>query len=62
MNKYYDTNISDTVIQQNSRKRYRISVRGGVPYITYARKTRVLFCNPVGGAYINIKGYRIYFV
>jgi hypothetical protein len=59
--KYYDTNISDTVRLGPGGKLFHISKRDGVPYITYQRKTRVLFANPVGGAYVNIGGSRVYF-
>lgn len=62
MKTYYDTNISDTVRLGAGGKLYRISKRDGVPYITYQRKTRVLFTNPVGGAYINVEGSRVYFL
>lgn len=61
-NTYYDTNISDTVRLGPNGKLFHISKRGGVPYITYERKTRVLFANPVGGAYINVHGSRVYFL
>lgn len=62
MNAHYNTNISDTVLLKATNKRYRISVRNQVPYITYNRKTRVLFSNPVGGAYVNVGRSRVYFV
>lgn len=58
---YYDTNISSTVRHTLSRKLYRISVRRDVPYITYKRKTRVLYKALVKGAYINVENVRIYF-
>ena len=57
---YYDTNISNVVRQGN--KIYRIRKHYEVPYITYKRKTRVLFKGEVSGAYINIGGSRVYFV
>ena len=60
MNLYYNTEISDSV--RNNGKLYRISKRDGVPYITYRRRTRVLYTNPVGGSYINVNGSRIYFL
>jgi len=59
---YYDTQISTTVKSNITKKSHRISKRRGVPYITYNRKTRVLFANPIGGAYINLDGSRIYFL
>ena len=64
MTDYYNTEISDTVRLGAGGKLYRISVRGPgrTPYITYKRKTRVLFSNPIGGAFINIGGTRIYFL
>lgn len=60
---HYDTQISDTVRLSGSTsvKRFRIRKHNQVPYITYKRKTRVLFSNPVGGAYINVGGSRVYF-
>ncbi len=61
MNTYYDTRISDAV-RGPGNKLYRISVRNQVPYITYARKTRVLYKNNVRGAYINVHNSRIYFL
>lgn len=61
MSIYYDTRVSNSVRAKN-KKLYRISVRNKVPYITYDRKTRVLYRNGnFGGAYINIFGYRVYF-
>ncbi len=62
MTDYYNTAISDTVRLGAGGKLYRISKRKGVPYITYKRKTRVLFSNPIGGAFINVGGTRIYFL
>ena len=62
MTDYYNTEISDTVRLGAGGKLYRISKRKGVPYITYKRKTRVLFANPIGGAFINVRGTRIYFL
>jgi hypothetical protein len=64
MNTYYDTSISDSVrlAGGTSVKRYRIRKHNEVPYITYKRRTRVLFKNLVGGAYINVNGSRIYFL
>lgn len=62
MNLYYDTNISSTVRNTADKKLHRISVRNQTPYVTYNRRTRVLFKNPVGGAYINIKHSRVYFL
>ena len=62
MTDYYNTEISDTVRLGGGSKLYRISKRKGVPYITYKRNTRVLFSNPIGGAFININGTRIYFL
>lgn len=60
---YYNTEISTTVRDPNTKKLYRISLRNDVPYVTYRRRTRVLFANPVGGsAYINVKHVRVYFV
>jgi flavorubredoxin len=56
---HYNTAISDTV--RLGSKQYRIRKHDGIPYITYKRKTRVLFSNPVGGAYVNIGGSRVYF-
>ena len=57
--KYYNTDISGIV--RLGSKAYRISVRNKVPYVTYRRRTRVLFSNPVGGAFINVEGSRVYF-
>lgn len=62
MNNYYNTEISSTVKNTATRKNYRIRKIEGVPYVTLDRRTRVLFENPTGGAYINIKGSRVYFV
>ena len=62
MTDYYNTEISDTVRLGVGGKLYRISKRKGVPYITYKRKTRVLFANPLGGTFINVGGTRVYFV
>lgn len=56
---YYSTEISTTV--RLGSKLYRITKRKGVPYVTHKRKTRVLYRNPVGGAYINLQGSRVYF-
>lgn len=59
---YYNTAVSDTVQHPATNKRYRISKRKGVPYITYQRKTRVLFEGMLGfGAYVNVGGERIHF-
>ena len=62
---YYDTNISTSVRKVGTNKLYRITQRKMgdtlVPYVTHERKTRVLFKNPVGGAYINLHGSRVYF-
>lgn len=60
MSNYYDTKISDTV-RGPGNKLYRISVRNQVPYITYNRKTRVLYKNNFGGAVINIGYGQVYF-
>lgn len=61
-NTYYNTVISDTVRLPGSDKLYRISKRKDVPYITYKRKTRVLFEGPLKqGAFINVDGGRVYF-
>ena len=62
MTDYYNTEISDTVRLGVGGKLYRIIERKGVPYITYKRKTRVLFSNPIGGAFINVGGTRVYFL
>ena len=59
---YYDTNISTSVRLGAGGKLYRIRTRKGVPYITYKRKTRVLFKGPISGAFINVDGTRVYFV
>lgn len=59
--KYYNTKISDTV-RTRGNKLYRISVRNGVPYITYNRSTRVLYQSPYGGAFINFYLGRVYFL
>lgn len=59
---YYNTTFFTHVRINGSTKLYRIRKHDGVPYITYKRKTRVLFKNPVGGAYINVYGTRVYFV
>lgn len=65
MNRYYDTRISTAVRHTASNKLHRISVRGSeeqqVPYITYKRKTRVLYRHDMGGAYINVGAKRVYF-
>lgn len=61
-NEYYDTNISTSVRLSSSQKQYRIRIHKQVPYITYKRKTRVLFKGPISGAFINIDGARVYFV
>lgn len=60
MNDYYNTDVSTTV--KHDGKSYRIRKHYGVPYITYKRRTRVLYTNPVGGAYINVNGSRVYFL
>lgn len=59
---YYDTNISETVTQGN--KRYRISKRDGVPYVTYKRKTRVLWqlSGLTRQAYINVGPDKVFFL
>lgn len=57
---HYNTAISTTV--KLGTKSFRIRSRFQVPYITYKRHTRVLFANPIGGAYINLEGKRIYFL
>lgn len=59
---YYNTDISTSVRIATGKRLFRISKRNGVPYITFRRKTRVLFQNPVGGAFITIDGTRYYFV
>lgn len=61
MSNYYDTKISDTV-RGPGNNLYRISVRNQVPYITVYRKTRVLYKNIYGGAYVNIGETRVYFL
>ena len=61
-NEYYDTNISTTVRLPGTQKLYRIRTHSQVPYITYKRKTRVLFKGPISGAFINVDGTRVYFV
>lgn len=60
--KYYNTEISSTVKNTVTRKIHRIRKIYSVPYVTVDRRTRVLFENPAGGAYINVKGSRIYFI
>jgi hypothetical protein len=60
MSDYYDTRISTTV--RHSGKLYRIRKHNQVPYVTYNRRTRVLYKNYLGGAYINVNGTRIYFL
>jgi hypothetical protein len=60
MSIYYDTKIFDTV-RGPGNKLYHISVRNHVPYVTYKRKTRVLYQNKVAGAFINIGCNRVYF-
>lgn len=59
---YFNTDIATSVRLTGTTKLYRISKRSGTPYITYKRKTRVLFANPIGGAYINVEGVRVFFV
>ena len=61
-NEYYDTNISTSVRRGAGGKLYRIRTHNQVPYITYKRKTRVLFKGPISGAFINVDGSRVYFV
>ena len=61
-NQYWNVNISNIVKSCATKKSHRIRVRHGTPYVTYERKTRVLFTNPVGGAYINVGGNRVYFL
>ena len=61
-NEYYDTNISTSVRLGVGGKLYRIRTHKQVPYITYKRKTRVLFKGPISGAFINVGGSRVYFV
>lgn len=61
-NEYYDTNISTSVRHGFCGKLYRIRTHNQVPYITYKRKTRVLFKGPISGAFINVDGSRVYFV
>lgn len=62
---HYDTSISTSVRLTGTNKLFRITQRKMgdvlVPYVTYQRRTRVLFKNPVGGAYINLHGSRVYF-
>lgn len=59
---YYNTQVSETVRHPGTNKLYRISVRNQVPYITYKRKTRVLFEGPLKqGAFINVGAERVYF-
>ena len=60
MTTYYDTTFSNTV--KLNGKLHRITMRNQVPYITYKRKTRVLYKNPIGGAYINVGPSRVYFL
>ena len=62
MNYHYDTRISSAVRFGAGGKLFHISVRNGTPYITYKRKTRVLFKSPTTGAYINVEGSRVYFL
>lgn len=62
MSTYYNTELSTTVRESVTKKLYRIRVHDKVPYITYKRKTRVLFKNEISGAYINIDGSRVYFL
>lgn len=61
-NEYYDTKISTSVRQSAGGKLYRVRTHKKVPYITYKRKTRVLFKGPVTGAFINVDGTRVYFI
>ena len=61
-NEYYDTKISTSVRLTGTQKLYRIRTHKQVPYISYKRKTRVLFKGPVSGAFINVNGSRVYFV
>lgn len=59
---YYNTAISDTVRHPGTKKLHRIRTHKGVPYITFKRKTRVLFTGVLGvGAYVNVAGEKIYF-
>ena len=62
MTTYYNTAISATVRNTITKKIHRIRKIGDVPYVTYKRKTRVLFQNPVGGAFINVDHNRVYFL
>ena len=62
MSDYYNTQLSNAVRESVTKKLYRISVRKKIPYITYKRKTRVLFKNEISGAYVNIGGSRVYFL
>lgn len=59
---YYDTEISTTVKNKATNKSHRIRKIKQVPYVTYNRRTRVLFANPIGGAYINVEGKRVFFL
>lgn len=62
MSDYYNTQLSNAVRESVTKKLYRISVRKKIPYITYKRKTRVLFKGPISGAFINVNGTQVYFI
>lgn len=59
---YYDTRISETVRHNGTSKIHRIRKHDGVPYITFKRKTRVLFKSELTGAFVNVNGDRVYFL
>lgn len=61
MASYFNHQLCSTVRDPFTKKLYRITVRYGVPYITYQRKTRVLFARDWGlGAYVNIYDTSVY--
>ena len=59
---HYCAAFAQHVIDPVTKKTHNISVRGGVPYITYKRKTRILFEGPFKtGAVITIGPEKKYF-
>lgn len=62
MSDYYDNPGASEVRNPVTHKNHRIRVHGGVPYITFNRKTRVLFKGPLGlGGEIHVNGDTIHF-
>lgn len=63
---YFDTRNTNVVRDFRTNKLHRISVRNGVPYVTYKRATRILFSSfprdsRFVGGYINYLGQTVYF-